>query len=105
MPNSSSSTSEYSDDTEPAATDLDLSCDPELQALPDPAQFDDEPMPSDAVDPGDPDTVGELDPDQTIHLPTDTHTGLDTDTSDGTDIDIDTHTDTRTGTGTEGDAF
>ena len=56
------------DDTEPTSADLDLTADPELDAIPDPAQIDGTPTASDLTDP---DTAGELDPDQDIDIPDD----------------------------------
>jgi hypothetical protein len=61
----------FSADTEPTAAELDLSADPELLAIPDPADIVCT-LPS-AADFSDPDAVGELDPDQTITLPDGDH--------------------------------
>jgi hypothetical protein len=66
MPNPQGVIAPQPDDTEPSPADLDLSSDPELAAIPDPAKITRQAM---THDPLDPDTTGELDPDQTINLP------------------------------------
>jgi hypothetical protein len=62
-------------DTEPTAADLDLSSDPELLAIPDPADIGGTVGEPSIADLTDPDAIGELDPDQTISLP-DAHDDL-----------------------------
>jgi len=57
--------SSHGDDTRPTSTDLDLSEDPELTAIPDPDEIYGTPNASDLTDP---DTAGELDTDQDIDI-------------------------------------